>query len=558
VLTASGGEALVRTLIESGVDHVFCVPGESFLSALNAMYGSTAQLRVITCRHEGAAANMAEAYGRLTGRPGVCFVTRGPGATHASVGVHTAEQGSSPMLLLVGQIPRGHTDRRSLQEVDYKQFFGGMAKFVAEVPDAGRIPEYVNRALRLAVSGEAGPVVLSLPEDVLTGQCTLREPHRSEVAQPRTNALSVTEIEHDLAEAARPLMVVGGSGWNEQACADAVAYAEANRLPVATAFRRQDLFDNYSPSYIGELGMEKSQAFKARVRDSDLLLVIGARLDETTTGGYELIDPDTAPRLIHAHPNLSELGTLYQPARSINATPGGLLAALRETTPIASPPWAEGTVAAHADYIDSTTPIPATGDVNLAEIIAHLVATLPDDAILTHGAGNYASWIQRFYRFGRSGTLLAPPSGAMGYGLPAAIMAKLVHPERDVVSISGDGCFQMYPQELATAVQFGAAITAIVVNNGSYGTIRMHQERAHPGRVIATELRNPDFAALARAYGAHGETVETTEDFPAAFKRVHGAGRPALIEVRTSIEDVRPGLTLDQVRADGRRTGPQA
>jgi len=551
--TVSGGELLVRTLVESGVDHVFCVPGESFLSALDAMYDTTAALRVITCRHEGAAANMAEAYGRLTGRPGVCFVTRGPGATHASVGVHTAEQGSSPMLLLVGQIPRGHTDRRSLQEVDYKQFFGGMAKFVAEVTDAARIPEYVNRALHLAVSGEPGPIVLSLPEDVLTDQCTPDEPHRAEVAQPRSNALSARGIEHELAEATRPLMIVGGSSWDERACADAVAYAEANQLPVATAFRRQDLFDNYSSSYIGELGMEKSEAFKARVRESDLLVVIGARLDETTTGGYDLIDPGSAPRLIHVHPNLAELGALYQPARAINSTPGDFLAWLRETTPVIAAPWAERTIAAHADYVDSTTPVPAIGDVNLAEVIAHLAANLPDNAILTHGAGNYAAWIQRFYRFTRPGTLLAPPSGAMGYGLPAAIMAKLVHPERDVVSISGDGCFQMYPQELATAVQFGAAITAIVVNNRSYGTIRMHQERAHPGRVIATDLRNPDFAALARAYGAHGETVETTEDFAAAFKRAQEAGRPALIELRTSIEDVRPGLTLDQVRAHGSR-----
>src|SRR5882757_693436 len=549
--TVSGGELLVRTLVESGVDQVFCVPGESFLSALDAMYDATAQLRVITCRHEGAAANMAEAYGRLTGRPGVCFVTRGPGATHASVGVHTAEQGSSPMLLLVGQIPRGHADRRSLQEVDYKQLFGGMAKFVAEITDTARIPEYVNRAFHVAVSGEPGPVVLSLPEDVLTDRCTPGDPHRAEAAQPRSNALGALGIEHELAEATRPLMIVGGSSWGEQACADAVAYAEANQLPVATAFRRQGLFDNYSSSYIGELGMEKSEAFKARVRESDLLVVIGARLDETTTGGYDLIDPGTAPQLIHVHPNLAELGALYQPARAINSTPGDFLAWLRETTSVISAPWAEGTIPAHSDYVDRTTPVPAIGDVNLAEVIAHLAANLPDNAILTHGAGNYAAWIQRFYRFTRPGTLLAPPSGAMGYGLPAAIMAKLVHPERDVVSISGDGCFQMYPQELATAVQFGAAITAIVVNNGSYGTIRMHQERAHPGRVIATDLRNPDFAALARAYGAHGETVETTEDFAAAFKRAQEAGRPALIELRTSIEDVRPGLTLDELRAVG-------
>jgi acetolactate synthase-1/2/3 large subunit len=547
--TVSGGELLVRTLIEAGVDHVFCVPGESFLAALDAMYDTKARLRVVACRHEGAAANMAEAYGRLTGKPGVCFVTRGPGATHASVGVHTAEQGSTPLLLLVGQIPGAHTDRRSLQEIDYKQFFGGMAKFVAEVNDAARIPEYVTRALHATVSGEPGPVVLSLPEDVLRDRCEPSVPRRAEAAQPRSNAHLAREIADELAAATRPLMIVGGSGWDEQACADAVTYAEANRLPVATAFRRQDLFDNHSPSYIGELGMEKSDAFTARVRAADLLLVIGGRLDETTTGGYSLIDTATAPRLIHVHPNLAELGALYQPDRSINSTPGDLFSWLRETPPVIAPPWSEDTIATHSDYVDSTTPVPAIGAVNLAEVIAHLAANLPDDAILAHGAGNYAAWIQRFYRFRRPGTLLAPPSGAMGYGLPAAIMAKLVHPERDVVSISGDGCFQMYPQELATAVQYGAAIIAIVVNNGSYGTIRMHQERAHPGRVIATDLHNPDFAALARAYGAHGETVERTEDFAEAFKRAQEARRPALIELRTSIEDVRPGLTLDQVRA---------
>jgi acetolactate synthase-1/2/3 large subunit len=279
--------------------------------------------------------------------------------------------------------------------------------------------------------------------------------------------------------------------------------------------------------------------------------VIGSRLDETTTGGYRLIEPGSSARLIHVHPNLAELGALYQPARSINCPPADFVALLRRTTPAAAPPWAAGTATAHADYVASTAPTPAIGAVNLAEIVAHLAAVLPDDAILAHGAGNYAAWIQRFYRFTRPGTLLAPPSGAMGYGLPAAIMAKLVYPERAVVSISGDGCFQMYPQELATAVQFGAAITAIVVNNSSYGTIRMHQERTYPGRVIATDLSNPDFAALARAYGAHGETVDATADFPAAFERARSAGRPALIELRTSIEDVRPGLTLDQVRLDG-------
>ena len=548
----SGGEILVRTLLDAGVDHIFCVPGESFLSALDAMYDETAHIRVITCRHEGAAANMAEAYGRLTGRPGVCFVTRGPGATHASVGVHTAEQGSSPMLLLIGQIPRGHSDRRSLQDVDYTKFFGGMAKFVAEVRDTARIPEYVNRAMHVAVSGEPGPVVLAFPEDVLTDLGSPIDAPRTEVAQPRSSAAGAHEVQRELAAASRPLMIVGGGGWDEQACSDALAFAEANRLPVASSFRRQDLFDNHSPSYIGELGMEKSPAFTARVRQADLLLVIGARLDETTTAGYELIDPRTAPRLIHVHPNLAELGALYQTAVPINSTPGDFLAHLRDTTPVTDAPWAQDTVAAHADYVDTTTPTPAIGDVNLAEIIGYLDANLPADAILAHGAGNYAAWIQRFYRFTRPGTLLAPPSGAMGYGLPAAIMAKLVHPERDVVSISGDGCFQMYPQELATAVQYGAAIISIVVNNGSYGTIRMHQERAHPGRVIATDLRNPDFAALARAYGAHAETVETTEQFAVAFKRAQSAGRAALIEVRTSIENVRPGLSLEQVRKDTR------
>jgi acetolactate synthase-1/2/3 large subunit len=552
VPTHSGGEVLIRTLIDAGVDHIFCVPGESFLAALDAMYDATSQLHVITCRHEGAAAIMAEAYGRLTGRPGVCFVTRGPGATHASVGVHNAEQGATPLVLLVGQVPRGHTDRRSLQEIDYRQFFGGMTKFVAEVTDAERIPEYVNRALRTAVSGDPGPVVLALPEDMLTDPVRdSPRPPQSDVARPRASAADAAGVERELASALRPLMIVGGSGWDRQACADAVLYAEANHLPVATAFRRQDLFDNYSSSYIGELGIEKSDSFRARVRDADLLLVIGARLDETTTGGYELIDPGLATRVIHAHPSLVELGALYTPVLAINSTPGALLAELRNTTPMSDPQWAGGTVDAHADYVATTTPEGAIGAVNLAEIIVYLAANLPPDAILAHGAGNYAAWVQRFYRFVRPGTLLAPPSGAMGYGLPAAIMAKLVYPEREVVSISGDGCFQMYPQELATAVQYGAAITSIVVNNGSYGTIRMHQEREYPGRVIATDLRNPDFAALARAYGAHGETVERTDEFPGAFQRAQAAGRPALIEVRTSIEDLRPSLSLDQVRGGG-------
>jgi len=545
----SGGQLIVEALVTHGTRHVFCVPGESYLAVLDALHD--APLEVTVCRQEGGAAMMADAYGKLTGEPGICMVTRGPGATNASAGVHIAFQDSTPMILLIGQVGRGMIDREAFQEIDYRRMFGEMAKWVAQIDDAARIPEYLARAFVTATSGRPGPVVLALPEDMLRDEVAAPdvEPYRKVETAP--GAQNLAELAKLLEGAERPLVIAGGGGWSADARASLQAFSEVWDLPVGVAFRCQDYFDNSHPNYIGDVAIGINPKLRARVEESDLLLVLGARLGEMTTSGYEMISiPRPAQKLVHVHPGAEELGRVYQPALAINAAMGPMTAALAGLRPPASNrPWAARTGEARQDYEAWTGTVISPGPVQMSEIMHWLRDRLPADAIIANGAGNYSSWVHRFHRYRRYRSQLAPTSGSMGYGTPAAVAAKRVHPERTVIAFAGDGCFMMNGQEFATAVQYSLAVIVIVINNAMYGTIRMHQEGRYPGRVSATTLENPDFAALARAYGGHGETVEATEDFTPAFERAIASGKPAIIEIRIDPEVITPNTTLSEIRA---------
>ena len=542
----TGGRILVDALLLNGVDTVYCVPGESYLPVLDALRDAT-QIRTYVARHEGAAANMADAYGKLTGRPGICFVTRGPGATHASIGVHTASQDSTPMLLFVGQVERGFLGREAFQEIDYRRMFGGVAKWVTEIEDLERIPEVLARAFSVAMSGRPGPVVIALPEDILFGSGVVNDAQPSQAVQAAPTSEDMDALQALLGEARQPLVVVGGTGWDEQACAQLSAFARRYGLPVAASFRRQDLLDNHADNYIGQIGLGISPQLAERVKAADLLIAVGTRLSEVSSGGYTLVQsPVPKQTLVHIHADANELGRVYQARLAINSGMRQFAKAL-DALPGVNVSWSAWTQAARDAYLAHSTPQPPHADhsgVDLAQVVAHLNDALPDDALISNGAGNYTVWVHRFYRYRRHATELAPTSGAMGYGLPAAVAAKLKHPERQVVCFAGDGCFMMYPQELATAVQYGAAVIVIVVNNGMLGTIRMHQEREYPGRISSTSLQNPGFVALAHAFGAFGEVVERTEDFPAAFARAQAAGIPALLELRTDPRQITPALRL--------------
>jgi len=543
----NGGQILVDALLHHAVDTVYCIPGESYLPVLDALHDAST-IQTIVTRHEGAASNMADAYGKLTGRPGICFVTRGPGATHAANGVHTAMQDSTPMILFIGQVESAFKGREAFQEVDYRQMFGGLAKWATEVDDIRRLPEIVARAFRVAQSGRPGPVVIGLPEEVLFGSAQVADALPTPVTRAAPSAGALAELRERLSQARRPLLIVGGTGWTLEACEQVRAFARANRLPLVASFRRQDLIDNRDEQYAGQLGFGASPRLTARVQEADLLLVLGSRLSETPSAGYTLIrSPRPLQSMIHVYADASELGRVYQAEQTIEAGMPEIAAALAGLAPLAETPWTEWTAAARADYLSYITPPqnaePPQG-VDLTQVVQYLNETLPDDAAISNGAGNYAVWVHRFYRYRSPRSQLAPTNGAMGYGFPAAIAAKLRDPQRSVVCFAGDGCFMMYPQELATAVQYGAALTVIVVNNGMLGTIRMHQEREYPGRISATQLRNPDFVALARAFGAHGELVERTEDFAAAFERAQASGKPALIELRTDPQQITPVARL--------------
>lgn len=554
-LARTGGRLLVDALRVHGVDRVFGVPGESFLAALDAFYDARDEVKFVACRQEGAAAFMAEAYGKLTGRPGVCFVTRGPGATNASIGIHTAFQDSTPVVLLIGQVGTEAAEREAFQEMDYRRVYGQMAKWVAEINRPERVPEMVSHAFHLAVSGRPGPVVLALPEDVLSATATVADTARYRRVAAHPGAEEMEQLREMLAQARRPFLILGGSGWNAQACSDIQAFAEANALPVGCTYRCQDLFDNRHPNYAGDISVGLNPALEQRIRAADLLLAVGPRLGGWTTVNYTLIDiPRPRQRFIHIHAGAEELGRVYQGDLLIHAGMPEFAAMARRLAPVKAA-WADATAAARAEYEAWQEPVTAPGALNMSEVMAFLRRRLPPETIVTAGAGAYIAWVNRFYQYTGFRTQLGPTGGAMGYGVPSAVAAKLVHPERPVVSFSGDGCFLMNGQELATAMQYDARVIFIVVNNGIYGTIRMNQEKHYPGRVIGTDLSNPDFAALARAYGMHGEIVDKTANFEGAFERAWNARTAALLELRIDPEAISPRTTLSAIRAEALENG---
>jgi len=547
-VTRTGARILVDQLVAHGVDTAFCVPGESYIAVLDAL--RDAPIRLVVARHEAGAANMAEAYGKLTGRPGVCFVTRAPGATHAATGVYTAFQDSTPLVLFVGQVPLAHRGREAFQELDYGAAFGAYAKLACEAREAVAFPELTARAFATAASGRPGPVVVALPEDVLSAEADVEDARPAVPAGTVPPDRQMTRVRELLATAERPFVVVGGGGWSARAAADLQAFAEASGLPVATSFRRQDYLDNDSPSYAGVLTIGHDPALARRLQDADLLLVVGSRLGDIPTRGYTTLEPPRTPQtLVHVHPDPAEPGRVFHADLAIVAPSPDFLSAARALEPVDASHRREWTESAHAEFLASLNHDRGPGDLDLGDVIEHLRDRLPDDAILTNGAGNYTVWCHRFYAFRRYGTQLAPCSGAMGYGIPSAIAAKVVHPDRIVVCVTGDGDFLMSGHELAAAVQEQLPIVVLVVNNGMYGTIRMHQERLFPGRVVGTDLVNPDFVAWAHAFGIHGELVTRSEDFGEAFERALSQGGPALLELRVDPEAITPRQTITQIRA---------
>jgi acetolactate synthase I/II/III large subunit len=545
----SGAKILLDQLKIHGADRIFCVPGESYLAALDAMHDANS-ISLVVCRQEGGAAMMADAYGKLTGAPGLCFATRGPGACNASAGLHIAMQDSTPVICFVGQVGREMRGREAFQEVDYRAMFGTLVKWVTEIDDPRRIPELVSRAFHTATGGRPGPVVVALPEDMLVEEAEIADALPYSVVEPHPGITQMREFREALAASARPMVLLGGSQWDAASVARIEKFAATHQLPVACAFRRQDRFDNNHPCYAGDVGLGVNPKLGLRIRDADLLLVVGARLGEATTGGYSLIDiPVPKQKLVHVYPDPSELGRVYEPFMAINASPRSFAAALSALEPVTKRPWAASAEAAHAEYLAWQLPVRSPGALQMSDVVRWLSENLGEDAIICNGAGNFSTWVHRFYRYRRFGTQLAPTSGSMGYGFPAAVAAKLVHPGRTVVAFCGDGDFLMTGQELATAMQQNAAVIVLIVNNGMYGTIRMHQERHYPGRVVGTELYNPDFAALARAYGAFGETVASSADFPAAFARAVAAKKLAVLELKQDPEAITITQTTTQLRA---------
>jgi acetolactate synthase-1/2/3 large subunit len=551
----SGGQILVDALQVHGVDTAFGVPGESYLDVLDALHDSN--IRFVINRQEGGAAFMADAYGKLTGKPGVCFVTRGPGATNASIGVHTAYQDSTPMILFIGQVGTDFMDREAFQEIDYRRMYGQMAKWVAQIDRADRIPEYIARAFQVATSGRPGPVVLALPEDMLIAKAEVADTRRYQPVQASPSAVQIDTLRAMLKDAKKPLLLLGGGTWTDEACADVRKFAEANGLPVACAFRFQDLLDNAHPHYVGDVGIGINPKLAARVKEADVLIAFGPRLGEMTTSGYSLLNsPVPQQRLVHIHPDPQELGSVYQAELMIAGGAPETAKMLAAMEPVDASAWRHTVEEAKAELRawQQQPPIFKDGSapLDLWQLVQDLQAALPHDTIITNGAGNYATWAHRFWRYGAMRTQLAPTSGAMGYGVPAGVAAKIVDPARTVVTFAGDGEFMMTGQELATAVQYGAGLILIVFNNNMFGTIRMHQEREYPGRVSGTELHNPDFAALAQAYGAHGEVVEKTADFAPALARAvaftNEQKLPAVIELRYDGNLITPGATLETIR----------
>jgi acetolactate synthase-1/2/3 large subunit len=546
----TGGQALIDALIANGAHKAFGVPGESYLAALDALYDVQDTLDFIICRHEASAANMAEAYGKLTGEPGICFVTRGPGTTHATIGLHTAFQDSTPMIMLIGQVAADQVEREAFQEIDYRRFLSEVTKWTAEINDASRIAEYIGRAYRVATSGRPGPVALALPEDMLRDLC---EPQKSIAYRPalaHPGAHDMEQLKAIMEKAERPLVMLGGSGWNESSVANIQTFAKQNSLPVCVSFRCQDRFDNNHPNYAGDMGIGANPKLIKRMQDADVLLVLGPRLGEMTTGGYERLSvPVPDQTLIHIHQGAEELGRVYQPDLAVNATPQTISPLLAQLQFENSSRWAHETQTARNNYEDWTAPTPNPGDVQVADLYAHMRDILPKDTILCNGAGNYAAWLHRFHRYQTFPSQLAPTSGAMGYGVPAAIAAKITYPERTVIACAGDGCFMMSAMELATAAQYGANVIFLVFNNSMFGTIRMHQEREYPARVSGTGLQNPDFVKLAESFGMFAAQVTETDQFASTLNDAMQAGKPALIEVVIDPDAIAPTATISSLRA---------
>ena len=542
-----GGHILVDQLKINGVERVFSVPGESFLAALDGLYNSG--IENIVCRHEGGAAMMAEADAKITHSPGVVFVTRGPGATNASSGIHVAMQDSTPLIVFVGQVPLEHRDREAFQEIDYERFFSPIAKWVAEVKDLKRLPEYVARAFQVSQAGRPGPVIISLPEDILSGICEVPDRPRVVLGQQFTSDSEIKKIENAIIKAKRPLVIVGGTGWGKEAVKNLGVFVKNFNLPVATTFRRQHLMDNRHDCYIGDLGTGMNPALAKTVKGSDLIIAIGTRLGEIATGAYELIDPKkTEQEIIHIHTDPDEFCHVYQPSLAVLSSTENILDQLVGLSKLVNPEWSSRTSEGRQNYLNWITPKETPGPVKLEKIIKWLSNNLPEDSIVTNGAGNYAAFLHRYFAFKEYPTAIGPTSGSMGYGFPASIAAKLRFPDKTVICLAGDGCFQMTLNEMSTATQNKLAIIVIVVNNGKYATIRMHQEKNYPGRVSGTELHNPDFAALAKAYGGFGIKVQKTEDFVAAYNEAVASGLLSVIELQIDDEVLSTSQTVSEVR----------
>lgn len=545
--TISGGHLLVKSLQALGASKCFGVPGESYLDVLDGLHDTQGQLDFVLCRNEGGAAFMAEAFGKLTGQPGICMVTRGPGATNASIGVHTAMQNSTPLLLFVGQVGTDQQEREAFQEINYRAFYGSIAKWVVEIDDINRIPELLSRAWSTALSGRPGPVVVALPENMLTSQSSAQACKPIRIPEPAPSNADIAEIERRLLKAKQPLIIVGGGGWNDDGRKAIQQFAEQNALPVAAAFRFNDLVDNHSGNYVGEAGVGMTPQMQTTMKAADLILAIGIRFGEMTTGAYSLLEvPYASKTIIHLHASDRELGKVYAADLPIQAGPNHAARSLAQLSLKAN--WQSWLRDSRENYLSAFGAPQQPGDVDMVAIMDYLRASLPDDVIVTNGAGNFAVWPNKFLQYRAGQRLLAPQSGAMGYGVPAAVAAKIVAPDKMVLCFAGDGDFQMNCQELGTAMQAGAQPIILILNNGSYGTIRMHQERHYPARVSATDLLNPDFVGLAKAYGFHAETVATTKQFVPAFERAIASKSGAVIELKISVDAITPRQTLSQIR----------
>lgn len=554
----TGGKLLADALVAQGVTHAFCVPGESYLDLLDGLYAVRNQLQLVTCRFEAGAIHMAEAYGKLTGKPGVAIVTRGPGACHAAIGVHVAQQDSTPLVLLVGQIPVEETDRETFQEVDYRRMFSPIAKWVTQIDDEKRIPELMAHAFDVAVSGRPGPVVIAISEEMQKRMANVPDIGPADVLPPHPAPDAVSRMMAMLGKAKRPLAVLGGSRWSDQGKADIRDFLLANDLPVAVGFRRQGIFDGNSENYVGDLGVGADPGLVAHAKDADLIIAIGSRLGETFSQGYTLLDMAGATPIVHVYPEQSEIGRVYRPALGITADLNAFAAAAKAAAPIKKPAWGGWTRDLRATRMKQAAAPNYEGPLNLAKALQDLEKALPANTIYTTDAGNFATWPTRFMHVGPGQDFLGPTNGAMGYAVPSAIGAKIVHPERTVIGFVGDGGFLMTGQEIATAFHHSVNPVILVFNNQMYGTIRMYQERTYPHRVSGTALTNPDFARFIEAFGGHGEVVEKTEELVPAVQRALASGKPALVEIRMNPEQVTNRATIADLRAQSGKAAPAA